>query len=71
MVLKQNGLGEWGCERTDLHNHKRPKQLLRELEETLPLNAQKHRVDVCINGAIFSQRALQVFDDRCAKGLVA
>jgi uncharacterized protein (UPF0261 family) len=71
MLLPKYGLGEWDREGADLHNKAGLDQFLAELEKTLPANVQQHQIDCHINDAAFADKALEIFDDWRAKGLVA
>lgn len=71
ILLPQLGFGEWDREGADLHDKAGLAAFLAELEATLPANVERHRIDGHINDAIFAARALEVFDDWRAKGIVA
>jgi uncharacterized protein (UPF0261 family) len=71
MLLPQDGLGEWDREGADLHDQEGLNQFLQELKKTLPPNVEQHRINGHINDSVFAEKALEVFDDWCAKGLIA
>jgi uncharacterized protein (UPF0261 family) len=70
MLLPEHGLGEWDREGADLHNKVGLEQFLAELEALLPAHVAQHRIACHINDAMFADKALEIFDDWCAKGLV-
>ena len=70
MLLSEHGLGEWDREGADLHNQAGLEAFLHELEDTLPSNVVAHRVKCHINDAAFADKALEIFDDWRANGLV-
>lgn len=70
MLLPEHGLGEWDREGADLHNQAGLEAFLHELEDTLPSNVVAHRVKCHINDAAFADKALEIFDDWRANGLV-
>lgn len=71
MLLPQLGLGEWDREGADLHNKAGLEAFLQELEATLPDTVAVHRIACHINDAAFADKALEIFDDWRASGLVA
>ena len=70
MILPERGLGEWDREGADLHDQEGLAAFLKELEDTLPENVTAHRIDSHINDAAFADKALEIFDDWQANGLV-
>jgi uncharacterized protein (UPF0261 family) len=71
MLLPEKGLGEWDRAGADLHNQAGLNAFLLELEQTLPGNVIAHRIECHINDAEFADKALEIFDDWRAKGVIA
>lgn len=71
VLLPEHGLGEWDRIGADLHNQAGLDAFLQELEMTLPSNVTTHRVDCHINDVAFADKALEIFDDWRASGLIA
>ena len=71
MLLPEKGLGEWDRAGADLHNQAGLNAFLLELEQTLPSNVFVHRIECHINDAEFADKALEIFDDWRAKGVIA
>ena len=71
IILPEHGLGEWDREGADLHNQAGLEAFLQELEETLPSTVTAHRLKGHINDPAFAEKALEIFDDWRASGLVA
>ncbi|MGY3439717.1 MULTISPECIES: Tm-1-like ATP-binding domain-containing protein [unclassified Marinovum] len=70
MILPELGLGEWDREGADLHNAEGLAAFLAEVEATLPETVTKHRIPCHINDAEFADKALEIFDEWCANGVV-
>ena len=71
VILPEHGLGEWDREGADLHDKDGLAQFLDTLSFGLPPNVTAHRIACHINDADFADRALRIFDDWCAAGIVA
>lgn len=70
VLLPRDGLGEWDREGADLHDAEGLSAFLAELMRVLPSSADVREIAGHINDSIFSETALQVFDEWCEKGLV-
>ncbi|MFK7838337.1 MAG: Tm-1-like ATP-binding domain-containing protein [Sulfitobacter sp.] len=70
VLLPEHGLGEWDRAGADLHNQAGLDAFLQELEDTLTGNVTVQRIECHINDAAFADKALEVFDDWRASGLV-
>ena len=70
LLLPEHGLGEWDREGADLHDKAGLETFLDALRADLPPNVQAHRIDGHINDDVFAQRALEIFDDWRAAGIV-
>lgn len=71
MILPEHGLGEWDRKGADLHNPEGLAAFLAELEATLPQTVTAQRIACHINDAEFAAKALEVFDEWRAEGVVA
>ena len=70
VLLPEDGLGEWDREGADLHNAEGLARFLAEMEAGMPANVEAHRLACHINDAEFADKALEVFDEWCASGVV-
>jgi len=70
-AIAEKGLGEWDRAGADLHNQAGLNAFLLELEHKLPSNVLAHRIECHINDAEFADKALEIFDDWRAKGVIA
>ncbi len=64
------GFGEWDREGADLHDKEGLEAFLDELRRALPDTASCHEIDAHINDDAFADKALEIFDDWRAQGLV-
>lgn len=69
-ILPRGGYGEWDREGADLHDKPGLDAFQSELRATLPQNVEQHEIDAHINDAAFAEKALEIFDDWRAKGIV-
>lgn len=70
MLLPEKGLGEWDRAGADLNDQAGLNAFLLELENTLPSNVVAHWIDCHINDAEFADKALEIFDNWRAKGVI-
>jgi len=70
IILPEHGLGEWDREGADLHDAAGLAAFLTEIEASLPHNVTSYRIPCHINDAAFADKALEIFDDWCARGIV-
>ncbi len=70
VILPERGLGEWDREGAGLHDKDGLDQFLLELRLTLPKNIRRHDLDCHINDEAFAGKALEIFDEWCAAGVV-
>ncbi|MGB7319225.1 MAG: Tm-1-like ATP-binding domain-containing protein [Planktotalea sp.] len=70
MILPQHGLGEWDREGADLHDKEGLSAFMGELDASLPAHVVAHRLGCHINDAEFAKKALEIFDDWRAAGVV-
>ncbi|WP_120632779.1 Tm-1-like ATP-binding domain-containing protein [Ruegeria sp. EL01] len=70
LLLPKHGLGEWDREGADLHNKHGLELFLQDLEASLPDNVVAHHIDGHINDAVFAEKALEIFDQWRADGIV-
>jgi uncharacterized protein (UPF0261 family) len=69
-LLPERGCGEWDREGADLHDKDGLDAFLSELRTTLPANVGQHNVDAHINDAAFADKALEIFDEWRAQGVI-
>ncbi len=69
-ILPRGGYGEWDREGADLHDKSGLDAFQSELRATLPQNVEQYEIDAHINDAAFAEKALEIFDDWRAKGIV-
>ncbi|WP_282078720.1 Tm-1-like ATP-binding domain-containing protein [Epibacterium ulvae] len=69
-ILPRGGYGEWDREGANLHDKPGLDAFQSELRATLPQNVEQHEIDAHINDAAFAEKALEIFDDWRAKGIV-
>ena len=69
-ILPHGGYGEWDREGADLHDKEGLDAFQSELRATLPKNVERYEVDAHINDGAFADKALEIFDDWRAKGIV-
>ena len=70
VLLPVKGCGEWDRIGADLHDPDGLAAFCDQLRQTCPDNVTLMELDLHINDAEFSQAALDVFDDWCARGIV-
>ncbi|MGI3185438.1 Tm-1-like ATP-binding domain-containing protein [Nioella aestuarii] len=70
LLLPLGGCGEWDRPGADLHNPKGLDAFFDEMRVCCPDNVRLEEVPAHINDEEFAQRALEIFDDWCARGLV-
>jgi uncharacterized protein (UPF0261 family) len=70
-LLAEKGFGEWDRIGADLHDKEGLDAFLAELKATLPPHVVQHRVPGHINDAVFADKALEIFDNWRAQGLIA
>jgi len=71
MILPDQGLGEWDRAGADLHDKPGLDAFFAALDETLPANVKKHRIECHINDPEFAETALAIFDAWRADGTIA
>ena len=69
-ILADRGYGEWDREGADLHDKSGLEAFQSELRATLPENVVKHEIDAHRNDAAFADKALLIFDNWRAEGVV-
>ncbi|MEZ5659282.1 MAG: Tm-1-like ATP-binding domain-containing protein [Burkholderiaceae bacterium] len=70
LLLPMAGCNEWDRPGADLHDPVGLAAFVEELTRGCPDNVELHRLDAHINDAGFVERALAIFDDWLARGLV-
>ncbi|WP_420861336.1 Tm-1-like ATP-binding domain-containing protein [Algirhabdus cladophorae] len=70
-ILPERGCGEWDRAGADLCDAAGLSAFLSELRATLPDNVIQHSIDAHINDPAFADKALEIFDDWRARGIVA
>lgn len=70
LLLPLGGCGEWDRPGAPLHNPDGLAAFCEEMRASCPPNARLEEIDAHINDAAFAARALEVFDDWCAQGIV-
>jgi uncharacterized protein (UPF0261 family) len=70
LLLTLGGCGEWDRPGAPLHNPDGLAAFCEEMRASCPPNARLEEIDAHINDAAFAARALEVFDDWCAQGIV-
>ncbi|WP_299921689.1 Tm-1-like ATP-binding domain-containing protein [uncultured Pelagimonas sp.] len=69
-LLPEGGCGEWDRDGAELHDREGLDAFLSELRETLPENVEQHNVEAHINDEGFAAKALEIFDQWRAQGIV-
>ena len=70
IILPLQGLGEWDRVGADLHDAAGLASFYDEMRSVLPANVQPYELDAHINDAAFAAKALEIFDDWQAQGLL-
>ncbi|MEX3314126.1 Tm-1-like ATP-binding domain-containing protein [Sulfitobacter sp. PS-8MA] len=70
LLLPEAGLGEWDRDGADLHDKEGLQAFLEEMRAGVPENVTAHWLPCHINDAAFCDKALEIFDDWCAAGMV-
>ena len=70
LLLPSEGLGEWDRTGGDLHDAEGLKQFLHVMKTDAPSNVQTHTIEAHINDEAFVEKALEIFDDWRADGLI-
>ena len=70
-LLPTGGCGEWDRPGADLHDSEGLAAFCDEIRITCPENITLEELDCHINDAEFAEAALAIFDDWCARGIVA
>ncbi|MEE9376259.1 MAG: Tm-1-like ATP-binding domain-containing protein [Rhizobiaceae bacterium] len=69
-LLPTKGCGEWDREGADLYNPEGLAVFCDQLRKTCPVNVTLLELDAHINDEAFSNAALAIFDEWCAKGII-
>ena len=70
LLLPTGGFGEWDRPGADLYDPKGLAAFCDAMQDHTPQNATLHTIDCHINDAAFANKALEIFDDWVAKGIV-
>lgn len=70
VLLPNEGLGEWDREGADLHDKAGLDAFLSAMKDACPDHVTCHEISGHINDAVFADKALAIFDDWCATGVV-
>lgn len=70
LLMPLGGCGEWDRPGADLHDAKGLSAFMDELRNTCPDNVTKVELDCHINDAEFAEKALAIFDEWVAQGIV-
>lgn len=70
LLLPLGGCGEWDRPGAPLHNPDGLAAFCEEMRASCPGNARLEEIDAHINDAAFAARALEIFDEWCARGIV-
>ncbi|MEX0351234.1 MAG: Tm-1-like ATP-binding domain-containing protein [Paracoccaceae bacterium] len=70
-LLPRDGCNEWDRPDGDLHDAEGLLAFCNEIETALPGNVDLYALDAHINDDAFSARALEIFDDWVARGVIA
>lgn len=71
LLLPQHGCGEWDREGADLHDSEGLSCFMTALQAAVPSTVDVHTIDGHINDSVFVAKALEIFDQWCADGVVS